>query len=397
MRSRISKCAPRAGQRVQRHDALAEQLEAVAFERVVEAQRPAHRRRTFLDRRAAAGRDGLDAVAAAFLRGEAGGVGLRQQLREFDLAGDGTSPARCSRWSRDLAAGARSDKSAIASRSRCVRVSASVGAQWRSSTANSSPPVRASRSSRAEPRLQRAGQRADQLVAGGVADGVVDQLEVVEVDVGQRHRFARLALAASVRTLSSNATRFGSPVSASVLARCSKRNVDDAVLVRRRRQHLRRERDDAEESDQHRDVADAARRGEAADAEPGDGRHQQRETDVRHRGEQRLEAQRAPQQQRQRQARRAERVGAAVLAGPADRPAAKSPPTSSHAPFSSTAAVGERRVPVRRRSSRAAAGEQHGRCHRDDAEQVAHRPAHRGGDARPAARSSPRAPSPACR
>ena len=72
---------------------------------------------------------------------------------------------------------------------------------------------------------QRAAQPArdllEQPVAVGVAERVVDGLEVVEVDDHQHERLAGLASMRSSRSRSS--TRFGSPVSASCIARCASR------------------------------------------------------------------------------------------------------------------------------------------------------------------------------
>ena len=55
-----------------------------------------------------------------------------------------------------------------------------------SSSRNSSPPWRASRSPARDAAREARRDLAQQLVAGGVAEGVVDELEVVEVEVEQR-------------------------------------------------------------------------------------------------------------------------------------------------------------------------------------------------------------------
>ena len=53
-------------------------------------------------------------------------------------------------------------------------------------TTNSSPPMRASVSSGAQEALQPRGDELQEPVAGGVAEAIVDQLEVVEVEVDHR-------------------------------------------------------------------------------------------------------------------------------------------------------------------------------------------------------------------
>ncbi len=86
-----------------------------------------------------------------------------------------------------------------------------------SSSANSSPPRRATRPALADRVLQARAELGEQAVAGVVAERVVEVLEAVEVD--HRHgEPAVAALASSSRRRSWNARRFASPVSSSVSA-----------------------------------------------------------------------------------------------------------------------------------------------------------------------------------
>ncbi len=76
----------------------------------------------------------------------------------------------------------------------------------------------------AEPRQERAADRrlqaprhlAQQFVADGVAEDVVDLLEAVEVEAHQRERMPSLAAVSMVASMQAvNAARFGRPVSRS--------------------------------------------------------------------------------------------------------------------------------------------------------------------------------------
>ncbi len=88
----------------------------------------------------------------------------------------------------------------IAASSRSARAAASISSTSSTSTANSSPPSRASVSDGRTCWLIRSATRRDELVAGRVAERVVDHLEVVEVDQQQRHS-AAAALVAGHRVL----------------------------------------------------------------------------------------------------------------------------------------------------------------------------------------------------
>ena len=87
-----------------------------------------------------------------------------------------------------------------------------------STTANSSPPSRATASLAAQPRGRRARDLAQQLVAGVVAERVVDLLEAVEVDQQHRDVLVGPAVVQSGGEVLGSAMRFGSPVSASCRA-----------------------------------------------------------------------------------------------------------------------------------------------------------------------------------
>ena len=83
---------------------------------------------------------------------------------------------------------------------------------------------------RAQAAAEPVGDRAQQHVAGLVAEGVVDRLEAVEVDVEDRrpHVRARPAMSTACRARSRNSVRLGSPVSGSCSAwwrSCSLRSV----------------------------------------------------------------------------------------------------------------------------------------------------------------------------
>ena len=89
--------------------------------------------------------------------------------------------------------------SASTGASMTVSSCAATSATWRrdsmpgSSTMNSSPPKRATRSVGAQVGGDAIGQRLQQRVADQVAERIVDALEVVEVDEQQRQRLAVLA------------------------------------------------------------------------------------------------------------------------------------------------------------------------------------------------------------
>ena len=109
---------------------------------------------------------------------------------------------------------------------RCAISSASsVPLSSSQRTTNSSPPKRATVSPGPDLVGQPVGEVDEQLVAGAVAEAVVDDLEVVEVE--EEHRQlgcgcgATRAIAISSR--SSSSIRFGSPVSGSCVAWCCRR------------------------------------------------------------------------------------------------------------------------------------------------------------------------------
>ena len=83
----------------------------------------------------------------------------------------------------------RAGCSAVASRRRITILAASPSVCGRR-MANSSPPTRKDRSTLRKPALDQRAEVGQRLVAEGVALGVVDRLEVVEVDQHQRHRRA---------------------------------------------------------------------------------------------------------------------------------------------------------------------------------------------------------------
>jgi hypothetical protein len=62
------------------------------------------------------------------------------------------------------------------------------------SRANSSPPMRKRRSGLADPRAQGLGDALERLVANHVAVLLVDQLEVVEIEQGEREHLVVSAL-----------------------------------------------------------------------------------------------------------------------------------------------------------------------------------------------------------
>ena len=75
--------------------------------------------------------------------------------------------------------------SALAS-SRRPTTRAPSASVWGIRMANSSPPIRNARSASRTVARREAAHLGQQLVAGGMAGGVVDQLEVVEVDQHER-------------------------------------------------------------------------------------------------------------------------------------------------------------------------------------------------------------------
>ena len=147
-----------------------------------------------------------DAAAAVALGVVERGVGPLEQA----LSGLGAVPGREAE-SSCTAPGYPAD-----AREHCGRVTL---AQAGISSANSSPPIRASTSSARSTSLQRRAVSIS-MMSLGVTPPVVDVLEVVDVEHGQAQG---LIVAAGAREcafeLSSQAHRLGSPVSGSVWAR----------------------------------------------------------------------------------------------------------------------------------------------------------------------------------
>ncbi len=83
------------------------------------------------------------------------------------------------------------------------------------STANSSPPSRAAVSPCLIVSLMRSAMRSQQLVADGVAQAVVDVLEVVEVEEHHDERLGGTAPALAWASRSAKSCRLASPVSVS--------------------------------------------------------------------------------------------------------------------------------------------------------------------------------------
>ena len=131
-----------------------------------------------------------DPVAARLLGLVHRDVGVDEQLLAGGLGRrpKGATPMR----GRDRAA-ALAGASDAAPRTASSRSSATASRLPRAAVgedhANSSPPRRASDVGLAQPPAQQRGDAADQLVAGRVAERVVDVLEVVEVE--HQHRAAR--------------------------------------------------------------------------------------------------------------------------------------------------------------------------------------------------------------
>ena len=132
------------------------------------------------------------AAAAALLRAVHGGVGVARAGPRRVGRRRGPARCRCSRRRRVLAAGERRTGCASAPATRRGdrrRLAArSISSQR---IANSSPPSRATVSAGRSDAAQALGDRDEQHVAGGVAEGVVDELEAVEVEAQHGERAAR--------------------------------------------------------------------------------------------------------------------------------------------------------------------------------------------------------------
>ena len=119
-------------------------------------------------------------------------VGVLEQLDRRRARPRGRARCRCSAWTWNSApetlngsASRAATSSAACARRRLAVVASSSGSRIR----NSSPPRRASMPVALDP-AQAPGDPPQQPVAGAVAEGVVDELEVVEVDEQQRDRAA---------------------------------------------------------------------------------------------------------------------------------------------------------------------------------------------------------------
>ena len=149
-------------------------------------------------------------IAASASRIRSSGVGVRRRRARCRC-----SPAGRPRRPRRGTARRTAPRSARRSRARSASPATSS-----QRTVNSSPPKRAIVSLGRSSRAQARGDVAQQAVAGGVAEGVVDELEAVEVD--EQHRHAALAPArrgaAPARGGRGTASRLGRPVSESCSA-----------------------------------------------------------------------------------------------------------------------------------------------------------------------------------
>ena len=115
-------------------------------------------------------------------------------------------------WPCDLERHAQRIEDPVGDRQRVRRGPRSSSSR----TANSSPPSRAARSPVADARPEPVGDGDQQPVAGRVAERVVDDLEVVEVEEqDDRHVPVAAASRAASSTRSRNRLRFARPVSGS--------------------------------------------------------------------------------------------------------------------------------------------------------------------------------------
>ena len=146
------------------------------------------------DRVAHLGREDGEAPLAALLGLVHGDVGVAQELVGGGAVALGGGDADRQRHVERLLAGLHGREEASSVRSASSTAPCSTCSSRCTSTANSSPPRRATTSSLRTERTSRDGDAAQQLVADRVAERVVDALEVVEVDEhhGDLVRAARL-------------------------------------------------------------------------------------------------------------------------------------------------------------------------------------------------------------
>ena len=158
----------------------------------------------------------------------------RRRRRAMPIAGghEVLAPADA----RTAAARARSD--ALGDRDRLVRRRRAR----RTRITNSSPPKRATVSPVRSALVEARGERAEQLVAGVVAERVVDQLEVVEVeeqDADRRARARRALRERVVEPVGRTACGWAGPVSGSCRARWRMRSLGPRRARSRRRARWR--------------------------------------------------------------------------------------------------------------------------------------------------------------
>ena len=196
-----------------------------------------------------------DAVAAGALGRVERAVGLVEQSR-----GRCRRAAACgdAEGDRQRAPGRPSGRTGggAACRRRWRRPRCSVSG---SSRPNSSPPSRPKTSERRiEPRHDVADRRAATCVAGRVAEGVVESLEVVDVE-DRRARAARRGAAARASSASSRcskAPRLSAPVSESWLASVRSRSTSASTCSRRTTIDRGDDADDRQHGHEHRQPQD---------------------------------------------------------------------------------------------------------------------------------------------
>ncbi len=304
----------RAGhRRVQRRDRLAIDLEQVAVDRLADAQGPAHGLGALVHlARLQAGQH--HPVAAQFLGGEAGGVGQREQAGVFDFA----------RLERDQADAHGDVEHVVLPADPVVFHGAlqvlqaqlhgvGIAGQQQGELVAADPEHLVAG---AQSRLEQRADAVDQRVAGGVAGGVVDQREVVQVQVGQRAAFALPGQRPLHGFLERRAIgQVGGRIGGGAPQHLARGH---ALLVDRGHQHQRHGCDQAHEAQQQGRIERIGRRPEAGQAKPGQRGQEQDGDGHSRRGPQRLEAQRAPHQQGHRQGHQSQREGAVLLAAQVD-------------------------------------------------------------------------------
>jgi hypothetical protein len=199
-----------------RHDRLAEQLEPVLLARAVDARHPLH---LAVALRRAALLVGVHAVAARVLGRVAGDVGAlitaaSESAGAVDLGeADADTPTFITRSCQTKRKSRIAWRRFSAMRWRCRACSRQQHAELVAAEARQ-------RVGGADARLQHARDLLEQAVAGLVAAGVVDDLELVEVEVHEHVADRRLGAHRLQRSLSrfSNSRRLIRPVSASWVA-----------------------------------------------------------------------------------------------------------------------------------------------------------------------------------